>query len=170
MVIDARPGLDRTRLQEPARSLLARRARGDASGVVGHGNDAAGDETSSSALAVADAAARLASRIAADPGYASDVAASGGVDPVADQLVPIVAWAFDLPKMTDVGGVRVGVIVARTRLLLGTPRRIVLAALHELPDVLVTGSASPGRLHELAIEVGLRLRREGDLPEEIPLA
>ena len=170
MVIDARPGLERTRLQEPARSLLARRLRGDASVVVAQDSDAATDETSSTALAVANAAARLAATIAADPGCAPDVAACGGVAMVADQVVPIVAWAFDLPKMTDVDGVRVGVIVARTRLLLGTPRRIVLAALHELPDVLVTESPSPGRLHELAIEVGLRLRRQRDLPEEISLA
>jgi hypothetical protein len=170
VVIDARPGLDRTRLQEPARSLLARRARGDASVVVAQGNDPAAVETLSSALAVADAAARLAARIAADPGCAPDVAACGGVDPVADQLVPIVAWAVDLPKMTDLDAVRVGVIVARTRLLLGTPRRIVLPALHMVPDVLATESSSPGRLHELAIEVGLRLRRQRGLPEEISLA
>jgi hypothetical protein len=112
----------------------------------------------------------LAARIDADPGCVPDVAACGGVAPVADPPVPIVAWAGAVPKMTDLDAVRVGVIVARTRLLLGTPRRIVLAALHEVPDVLATESSSPGRLHELAIEVGLRLRRQRGLPEEISLA
>ena len=168
MVIDARPGSDRTRLGPPARSVLARRAGGDDNAFGGPGDDPA--EATADAVAVADAAARLAARIATNPGCKADVAACGGVDLVADQLMPIVVWAFEVPGLADVDAVRVGVTVARMRLLLGTPLRIVLAAVHELPAVLLGASPSPGRLDELAIEVGLRVRRQRDLPDDLSLA
>ena len=117
------------------------------------------------AVAVADAAGRLAAAIRTDPVVGGDVERCHGVDAVAEQLVPIVAWAFDVPEMTDLDAIRTGVTVAGTRLLLGTPRRIVLAAVHELPAILDTESGAH-RLDEIAIEVGLRLRRQRQLPEE----
>ncbi len=117
--------------------------------------------------AIAEAADRVAAALAADQSVARDVAASGGAEGVAHQLVPIVAWAFDVPRLSDLDAVRTGVTVARTRMLLGMPRRIVLAAVHELPTVLVGDVPSSHRLDPIAIEVGLRLRSGRDLPVEL---
>ena len=167
MVIDARTRLSRVRLHEPARLVLARRRSGEVdrtadSAEITHVEDRSAD----AAVTVANAARRLAGAIATDPSVERDVATVGH-DALADQLVPIVAWAFDVPDMTDVDAVRIGVTVARTRLLLGTPRSIVLAAVHGLPAVL-GDSTSPRRLDEIAIEVALRLRRRRDSSGELP--
>jgi hypothetical protein len=168
MVIDAGPRLGRFRLHEPARLLLAQRASGaiHRAGAEDETAREAGDGTTDEAAAVADAAARLTTAIASDPDVERDVAARGA-GAVADQLVPIVTWAVDVREMSDADAVRVGVVVAGTRMLLGTPRRIVLAAVHELPAVLGENAGGRDRLDEIAIEVGLRLRRQRELPEDL---
>jgi len=89
----------------------------------------------------------------------ADDGPDAGIDALARQLRPILAWARAVPQLTDGEAVRRGVTVARTRSLVGVPRRRTLVALQEVATVLGWHGPTADRLDSLAIEVGLRVRR-----------
>jgi hypothetical protein len=107
------------------------------------------------------AAYRLAAVVTADPVLALAAGARDvPVDMLAARFDPLVAWARNVPAMTDRDAIRRGVILAGTRTLVGVPRRMTLVALHELPATMRQETPAPRRLEALATEVGLRVRRQ----------